>query len=233
MNDEYEDVPTPFDPTNVNGPMKRGPGRPRKNPDHVPPRPIDRDGPGPLAGKPLVLPQDLPDTIRASMADAFLWEERTPDYVPGHAELVMANEISANRRLSTEEKEKHFQRLGTRGGPLPAELGWVRILGVNGGYSASASIDAAEWKRKGYKPAREEDLKRLGWKLPPAAHVEPDGTIRREDTALWIVDGDLARLHERRRLEAARDSDKPVDTTGHSQHQPITVREETRETVTL
>jgi hypothetical protein len=85
-----------------------------------------------------------------------------------------------------------------------------------------------QYRRDGYRPATVEDLNRLGFGMPVAAQILPDGSIQREDTALFIVDGDRARKNEAERLQRNREVDDLQDEKG--QHgQDIWKVEEERE----
>ena len=63
-----------------------------------------------------------------------------------------------------------------------------------------------KYLRDGYRPATVDDLRSVGFGLPVAGEVLPDGSIRREDTRLYIVDGDKARELEKEANEAAGDT---------------------------
>lgn len=126
-----------------------------------------------------------------------------PSSVPGHAELVMARDIEKGRNLPERVKQSYYHRFGTEPKPLPAELRWIRETGPDGRRSYNADVSKMQYLRDGYRPASVDDLRRVGYGLPVAAEVLPDGSIRREDTRLYIVDGVRARELEQQANEAA------------------------------
>lgn len=108
---------------------------------------------------------DLPDTVDAS-------------YVPGYSDVRRLNEL---RRV--------------KGEPLLPQKGraqWVRITRKSGDFVNESDEGMTEWMRLGYRACGLDDLQRLGWGMPPAATVGPDGLIRRGDAALFFVDADRA-----------------------------------------
>lgn len=167
----------------------------------------------------------------AGIEGTFLYEERDPSYVPGHGEIVMANDI-AKGDLPESEKQKYYARFGASPQQLPADLCWVRTTGINGARSYTADVSAAEYRRLGYRPCKVEDLESLGWGIPPTAHVEADGTIRREDTALWIIDGARARALEQYRARVNAEF-HAVRGKNADDGTPISVKQETRETLSF
>lgn len=105
-------------------------------------------------------------------------------YVPGYSEQRQLNELAVRRG----EKEKPIDRLY-----------WARVSRIDG-----TNVDyreATTVSRLGYRACTVEDLKARGWGMPPGAHVGSDGLIRREDTALAIVDNDRATRNKKRQRE--------------------------------
>lgn len=149
--------------------------------------------------KPLLWAQETSDSEQLHEADAYAWENFTPGWVPGYDEVVKANTIAGNPTLSRQMKEHYYKQLGTGPRALPGRLKWVRVAGVDGARSYNASVDLAEWRRQGYRPATLAVLEEAGMRLPPTAYVDVDGTIRREDTALWFVDEARAQANDRKR----------------------------------
>jgi len=124
--------------------------------------------------------------------------------VPGHAELVIARDLAkAGSRLSEDVKQGYYKRFGAEPADLPADLRWIRETGPDGKRSYNADVTKMGYLRDGYRPATVDDLRSVGFGLPPAGEVLPDGSIRREDTRLYIVDGDRARELEKEANEAA------------------------------
>ena len=102
-------------------------------------------------------------------------------YVPGYGEQRILNE--------------HAVRDGQR--PVPIDnLYWVRVSRTDG--SNVDYREAVNVSRLGYRACTIDDLRERGWGMPPSAHVAADGTIRREDVALAIVDSDRAGKNKKR-----------------------------------
>lgn len=151
--------------------------------------------------KPVLWGNAQNDSVQLHEADDYAWDNFTPGYVPGYDEVVKANEVANNRSLSQTAREKLYTQLRAQPRALPVEFHWVRVAGIDGGRSYNASVDLATWRRQGYRPATMQVLEEHGFKMPPTAHEEADGTIRREDVALWYVDAERAR---RNKIEQAR-----------------------------
>jgi hypothetical protein len=168
------------------------------------------------------------DEAAGKLEDGEIRDFYDPSSVPGHAEQVMANEIESSEAMSASVKEGYYRRFGTGPTDLEADFRWVRTQGPDGKRSYNADVAAMQYRRDGYRPATVEDLNRLGFGMPVAAQILPDGSIQREDTALFIVDGDRARKNEAERLQRNREVDDLQDEKG--QHgQDIWKVEEERE----
>lgn len=178
-----------------------------------------------MAKKPLLFGVQTNDSEVKHFADEYAYENFDPSYVPGYGEQQKANDIATSQQLTTAQKAAYYQRYGKQPGQMPAELMWVRVSGVNGAHSTNAAITATEYRRKGYRQATVADLEKHGWGMPPTAHVEADGSIRREDVALWIVDGERARYNaaEQAAINAEFHALKPSE--GHGTSTPIEVIE--------
>lgn len=188
-----------------------------------------------MARKPLIFPTTETDSIRETMNSPFLYEIGDPSYIPGYGDTIRANDIQ-NGRLSREEKETLYQQVGAAPGVLPVDFKWVRVSAPGGGQSYSADVDAAEYRRRGYRPCKVADFARLtelyGYQLPPAARIAEDGSIRREDTELFFVDGDRARAYDAWIAQQNELLEKPADVAGRDSHVRINVEEEKRRTFT-
>lgn len=172
-----------------------------------------------FAKKPLLFGKENSSQDEAqnpSMADS---DEVRPFYdassVPGHAEITLANDIDQSR-LPDHVKRGYYKRFGTDPKPLPAELRWVRESGPDGSRSYNAEVTKMQYRRDGYRPATTDDLRRAGYGLPVAGEVLADGSIRREDTRLYIIDGDRAReleseARERANASSEREAAHPGD----------------------
>jgi hypothetical protein len=73
---------------------------------------------------------------------------------------------------------------------------------MDGTHNANVSRDLAEYTRWGYKPAKvDEHFTPYGWTPPLGYTVQTDGTLRRDDLQLFVVD---ARAEKARLSELAR-----------------------------
>lgn len=149
--------------------------------------------------KPLLF-GDTEAAVEAQAQYAFEREE-TPDYIPGYTEQIQANAVNDARGSSgmatTARKEHYFKQFGVAPKELPVKLTWVRALGLDGAVNSNVRVQQSEYRKRGYRPATEEDLKTHGYGLPPTAEVAADGSIRRNDVALWVVDGEQAKAYDR------------------------------------
>lgn len=92
-------------------------------------------------------------------------------YVPGYGEAVRANEWAI------------------RDGAKPMEIGhlqWIRIGHTDG--REVGDRDMLEWAMQGYQFITKDELRKLGYGMPPTAFVDSQERIRREDLALAYVD---------------------------------------------
>lgn len=167
-----------------------------------------------MAKKPTLWGDATTSNERAHLADGFAYEHMTPSWVPGYDEFIKANEIEGNRTLSRTMKDKLLRDLGARPKKLAIHPTWVRVSAPDGGRSYNASVDLGSWRRLGYRPATLEVLETAGMSLPPTAYVDADGTIRREDTALWYVDAERHAANEaaQARFNADFHALKPAET---------------------
>lgn len=121
-------------------------------------------------------------------------------YVPGYSEARRDNELRV--------------RDGAKALPMP-KLQWVRVGHVDA--TAVGNKDMLQWALMGYEFASVEDLKRFGYTMPPTAHIDAAGRIRREDVALAFVS------HEQHIKNVARQ--KSVNDAFHSQTEPSARRD--------
>jgi len=180
------------------------------------------------ATKPLLFGDKQGDTERAAMSNPFLGDALDPGAVPGYSEKVRANDVAAGR-LTASQREAALKAIGAEPGKLPVRLAWVRAAGLDGNVNGNVLVAASEFQRQGYRPATKEDLEAHGYTLPPSAHIAADGTIRREDVALWITDGAHAEQLDRWRKEMLDDFHAIKPSEGADTGTPIEVLEYTRE----
>lgn len=135
----------------------------------------------PAAQKPMLFGNMQFDAASIEDVEKFEGEGFDWSYVPGYSEQRRINELAV--------------RDGKKAIPLD-KLYWARVSRVDG-----TNVDyreAVTVSRLGYRACTVEDLKERGWGMPPGAHVGADGTIRREDTALAIVDSDKAKKNQKK-----------------------------------
>ena len=159
-----------------------------------------------------------------------------PSYIPGYSELVQANDIAATddhvwyeqHRETKHTKEHFYGVIGSNPKPLPVRFMWLRTQSVGGLHSADVANQLMEYERRKYRTARyPEDFEPHGFGFPPAAHKEADGTIRRDDVTLYVVDGRAADAFDKAQQQYTRDLENPVGRDG------VEVIENKRETVTV
>lgn len=137
-----------------------------------------------------------------------------PSYVPGYSEIVQANDIDASDDVTfltahkdakegSRKKEDWYKKIGAHPQKLPVELSWQRTSGINGERSYTADKQMADAQDEGWSTITRQELEDLGYGMPPSAHVDADGLIRRRDTALCVRDGEVARRWHRYRQEQA------------------------------
>lgn len=131
--------------------------------------------------KPLLFGNARLDATAIDEIEKFEQENFDWSYVPGYSEQRRINE--------------HRVRDGQKAMPMD-KLYWVRVERTDG--SDVDYREATTVSRLGYRACTIDDLKERGWGMPPTAHVAADGTIRREDVALAIVDNDRATKNQRR-----------------------------------
>lgn len=186
-----------------------------------------------MPSKPLLFADDVPAADKRAVELKYVREEFDKFYIPGYSEVVKANDLSKNRAQIIDQagqtKQDYYQRWGTGPRDLPFEFVWVRVTDPAGRTTGTnIGIDRFHYTEKGYRPCTVQDFERLKEKLPtldfpPAAEKAEDGTIRIQDSALFVVD-----TNDRRFLLAQRDlaeanraalnprSDRRGDTTGTS-----------------
>ena len=165
------------------------------------------DEPEPVKQKPMIFAEpkaydaDMPGRTR---------QRQGPDYIPGYAERIMANNLSTSRVLTQAVKEKYYAReFGVGPGPIPVQFMWVRVSGPDGKDSFSATEDLNEYVKRGYKAVvvsdKDDFVKEFEYAgvtgFPPAAHVGPDGMIRHRDSALYYVSRIKADKLEQERID--------------------------------
>jgi len=125
-------------------------------------------------GKPLMVGDAIFDAERI---ESYRNVEASWDrsYVPGYGEKRRENELRV--------------RSGKKAIPMP-RLQWLRVSRL--GNEDVDRKDMLEWALLGYRFVNEEDLESLGFEMPPTAHVDAGGLIRREDLALAFVDAEQA-----------------------------------------
>lgn len=161
----------------------------------------------PQAQKPLLFGNAMFEAAALEDIEKFEDENFDWSYVPGYSEQRRMNEL----RVRDGKK------------PIPMDkLYWPRasrVDGTNVDYREAVTVS-----RLGYRACTVDDLKERGWGMPPAGHVAPDGTIRREDTVLAIVDSERAAKNLRKQQEsnAAFENTHLGDISPEATHAGIT-----------
>jgi hypothetical protein len=184
-----------------------------------------------MAKKPLILADDTPSVMKRPYNDEHLWEDHDSSYIPGYAEVVKANDLDTSITLSAKDKEPYFKRWGTGPRKLPFMFVFLRMTNAAGGVSHSAAIDRMAYQQAGFNICTKDDYLALMEQYPEiltgtpweagSAVLEPDGTIRRLDSALFVVMTDNPRYiaWQRRRAEdlaRTEDPDTPVGPGGYA-----------------
>lgn len=167
-----------------------------------------------------------------------------PSYIPGYSEQVQANDIAATddhiwyqqhlasgedgRPQDGQTKEDVYKQIGRHPAPLPVEFMWLRTQDAAGLHSAQIAKDLMEYDRRRYRVAVwPNDFEPHGYGFPPAGHKEADGTIRRDDVTLYVVDGRAARAFKKAQQDYTQQLENPKGSGGNE------VFENKRETVTV
>lgn len=128
-------------------------------------------------------------------------------YIEGYSEARMENDIRMRQGLEPIEMDR---------------LLWIRVSTTEGLDSMS---DRGKWARLGYqlvmgdhKDQSCQCLLDRSWGgpkgLPASSHVSRDGMIRREDSALAIVDSEVARRNRERRNKKLRVENQETRNVG-------------------
>ena len=161
----------------------------------------------------LILADDSKTAAEQFQPDEFEWQDNDSSYIPGYSEVIKANDINTSNRLSDSEKEKYFKRFGTGPKKLPFQFVYLRMTNAAGGESHSAAVDRMVYRQAGYNICTKDDFEQLMEQYPEilkgtpweagSAILEADGTIRRLDSALFVVmtDNPRFRAWQRRRAE--------------------------------
>lgn len=146
-------------------------------------------------GKPAIFANYEPDPVNTF--DPRGYEVDDTSWIPGYSEIVRANEIAAaddltwniQHRETGITKRQMYEVIGAQPRELPVEFRWLRVVGINGGNSPNADKERAAFTKRGYRTVTRAELERWGLGLPPHAFEDGSGMIRRDDVALFVVDG--------------------------------------------
>lgn len=185
----------------------------------------------------------LNDQQIASETNPLVIEHMDPAWVPGYSEVVKANDLSQSKILSDADKAVYYRRFGSGPKKLKYEFAWLRMVGPSGTVSYRADADRMQWSARGWRPVivdLADPMKYLSTlgitAVPPAAHVEPDGTIRRLDDALFYVDTEDPRYVAAKLQEAAEKAlaaGTVENTVGANSYVPIEAKREESGYLTL
>ena len=183
-------------------------------PDKSTPAPSERK-------KPLLFGTTYADDIERLMETNEIMEN-DPGYIPGYSEAVRSWELSlidptvenfsTSRHIRTSEglnlRDHYIKKYGEPK-PLPVRFKWVRVEDMKGDSNApNVRKDLVPYVKDGYTFATSDDLARYNYGVPPQAIVSADGTIRRGDVALVVVDAEGAKRADAKkaRLKAERET---------------------------
>lgn len=133
-------------------------------------------------GKPLMFGDKTLDFEQLEAFDQIMEAGWDSAYIPGYSDKRRENEIRVKE--------------GQKPIPLPLRFQWIRASTVNG--KAVATTEMYNWARLGYRKATKDVLEENGYGMPPAAFVNPDGDIMKEDLVLAFVPEDIARRNQSR-----------------------------------
>lgn len=197
--------------------------------------------------KPVILNDYVSQSDEAFEFNAEAFERRSIDatFIPGYFETVQANDVAKaddlKFRIQHEKtgitKEKLYGVIGAEPKTLPYVFRFLRVAGIDGTTNSNVQRDLLEYTRRGYRIVnwhldKERIFEANGWGFPPAARLEKaDGSIRLDDTALYVVDGRAERAWENWVANHTREMESaPGDADGV----PMTVDVQSRtETVTI
>jgi len=151
--------------------------------------------------KPMLFGEQLDESAKATLRAPKLRDGGfDPFYIPGYTEQLQANSIAEGHSavLPDHIKSKYYKRFGKGPGVLRHEFKWVRVSSPSGAHSYNADVDATMYTNKGYRAvevtSQEDFEQKYGCGFPPAANIV-DGKIRQLDVALFVIDGEQARLN--------------------------------------
>lgn len=200
-------------------------------------------------GKPVILTdyrKEFDDEVEALIAkNRQMEDDFDPMFIDGYTQALKANEIAAADPLDWANKNKEtgitkkkvYNTIGSQPREVPVRFQAIRVIGMNGTHNANVSRDMAEYTRWGYRPAKyPEDFQPHGFGQPLGYTVQSDGTLRRDDLQLFVVDAraEHARLEllARRAAEAEnpdvkRERDSGVEFEGSTERRRETVTYDT------
>ena len=182
--------------------------------------------------KPVILSDYKSDTDDFGFDPSIFGETNDPYYIPGYTEQCKANDVEKADDFRFREqhqsdgitKQKLYDEvIKCQPRALPYVFSWLRVIGIDGTANANVVRDMYEYTKRGYKKVNwHEDQERIfsanGWGMPPGAVIEADGTVRRDDLALFVVDGRAERAWEKWLAEytASLESSKSENEDGVS-----------------
>lgn len=165
-------------------------------------RPKDSKQPGEASeapSKPLVFVDNPFDDERTDAVEGYAgdWDN---SYVPGYSEARRENEL---RRAQGKDDV-----------PIP-KLYWARVSTGDGSFLGESDEGMMQTLQLGYVATGKDDLESMGFGMPPQAHVDENGLIRRGDAALFHISAERAeRNRERKRNKSRRELNKNVGSSG-------------------
>lgn len=177
--------------------------------------------------KPLLFGEDVGgDLERAIDSKALAFAGDDPNWIPGYSEQIRALDLKkAEYGSMSHQQFAHLMRqMGvSEVKEPPVRFKPVRAAGLNGELNDNVLIDKARYEEQGYRMATMDDLTRHGYSKPPMYTIAADGTIRRGDVALMVVDAAGAKRVADEKFRDTKMRESNTGTTGVDTNIPISV----------
>lgn len=112
--------------------------------------------------------------------------DRDLTFVPGFSDMRRARDL-AQAEVAAGKIARHEAKID----PLPVNLYWVRTVKPSGAPDSTKQLDAG---LAGYKVVHKDEIGKHEWlkSAPPGCTFDADGSIRKGDVVLMVVDGKRA-----------------------------------------
>jgi len=177
--------------------------------------------------KPLLFGEELGDaTARALSANALAHVQDDPNWIPGYSEQMRMLELQGAEygSMAYQQRAHQARALGISEVKSPSvRFKPLRVAGLNGEINDNILMDLATYQSQGYRPATLADLERNGYAKPPLYTVAADGTIRRGDVALYVVDAEGAKAIADAKFRETKERENNRGASGAESGVPIAV----------